>query len=215
MRFRTSPTESLTYGELLESDTRRAIEVLNDSRVEIDSESREISIPSGFFETSREAIINDTSNALNEYLTRAAEYSLKTVNSSELMPENPFYKLSHDSTKNEDLDYEKPSDLCFEVWNKDDNQRKTAWGSSFGAIGSISYAIGGKEESAVLLGLSSAGFAGLNSYFRGDRDRTIEEAKEGLDSAYGDYDIVVEDQVRRKDKVEKAREWTKDVLKSL
>lgn len=216
MRFEVSDTDGLVYDDLLESDTRRAVEVLNDGRVDVDYNREEIRIPQEYFEKSNLAFVNDFSNTANESVTRCVEHAFESLRDRESLPENPAYRFGRKSADEEQ--HESISDLGFRVWSDNDNQRKTAWGIGACSVGSTASYLGEKEESAVGFALGAGVFMGLNSYFRGRRDRTVDQAiegEEGLRSAYGDYNIEVKNQKRRKDKIENAMEWTRDVIENL
>ncbi|GEM_PF-5506297 len=88
-------------------------------------------------------------------------------------------------------------------------------GNDYGSIGSASYYLGGEEEGAAALALGTGVMAGLNSYYRGKRDEKVDNAVEGekgLRLAYGEYEIEIIDQKRRRDKIEDTVEWTRDLL---
>lgn len=208
MSFSNPVDGSPTYDELLEENPRVGVQLLNDSRVEVDSSEEYISVPESYFESDREALINAPLNSSKESLYQSLGDAFSQLR--DISPvDNTVYRFGRENAADlEDMD---DSDIGFEIWDQEDNHRKSAYGTVLGTTGSIA-ASAGDMKLAAALGATGAGFAAFNSYSRGKRDETIEDAVEGLEEAYGDYEIKIEEEERRSDRVEKGFEAVRKAL---
>ena len=208
MRFRNLEDTSPTYGDLLDENPRVGVQLLNDSRVKVDGSEEYISVPERYFESDREAFINGPFSSSKESFYQSVGDVFQHL--SEASPvENPVYRFG--KKKSADIDDMEDSEIGFEIWNQEDNHRKSAYGAVLGATGSVA-ASAGDAKLATALGIAGAGFTAFNSYSRGKRDRTLEKAVEGLEKAYGDYEIRIEEETTRSDKVEKGLEAVRKAL---
>jgi len=204
-----------TYDDVLGSDPLGGVQLLGGEGVEVDNQNGRIKVPERYLESGLDAVINEPVQTAFSAVGNSIRSNYRSSSSGDLEGlKHKIYGFGRQAEEgiedNEDCD-----NIGFEVWDRDDSHIKARYGSICGLIGSSSFALGGKEESALALGLAGAGMEGLSRYFHGKRDETIEQALKGLSQAYGGYEIEVKEEKRRSDKVREKAEWVKDTLNSL
>jgi hypothetical protein len=185
-----------TYDDILEANPLGGVGLLSREGVEVDNQNGRIKVPERYLESGVDAVINKPVQTTLSVVSDSVRSNYRSSSGDLEGLKHRIYGFGRQADEgiedNEDYD-----SIGFEVWDRDDSHGKARYGSICGLIGSSSFALGGKEESALALGLAGAGMEGLSRYFHGRRDETIEQALEGLSQAYGGYEIEVKEEKKR------------------
>ncbi len=202
--------EESDYSDLLEDSPKEAVLMLDDPDVEIDNNEEKIVLPESYSDSGIEAFLNNPARTVKKNVEEQVQNAYRQVQSVNPL-ETPFYRAG----KNKVEDHENDEELRFQIWDTDDDHRKSAYGATAGITGLGASVASQKEETAAAFGIATAGITAFNSYSRGRRDDMIEEAIEGLSEAYGDYDIEFKEDDRRSERMKRKAEWVKETLGQL
>lgn len=213
----------LRYDDLLSESPVVGVTMLDDSNVEIDNQSRSIRIPESYADSGLEKAVNSPFSAVKQGAENSVRKLYQQANSFEAHSSIHPYRLGRNKSE-DDLEEEQPDveEMGFDIWDAEDDHRKSAYASVCGAVGTGSSVIGGNEAYALGFGAATAGLLAFNSYSRGRRDELVENAAEGLSEAYGDYEVDFKEENQRSDKLKQAgqtardkAEWVTETLRSL
>lgn len=206
--------QEVQYNELLDNSPTEAVLMLDDPNVEVNSYNNTISIPERYADTGIDSLINRPLGTVKRGAEEQVQDVYRRVQEADFLPANPAYQFGRENST-ATMDDPDDEEVRFDIWDAEDDHRKSAYGTATGLVGTGAAAASISDEAAVAFGAATTGVAAFNSYSRGRRDEMLEEAVSGLSTAYGDYSIELKEDERRSEKVREKVSWVKETLTDL